>query len=86
MKSVIAIVAALFATVAFAGEPAKAEAKKAPEPQRTNVPTTSQNLINPLLSEGLCEWDEIKGRVAARDHSVASVKSSKSTSPPIRLY
>lgn len=28
MKSIIALVAALFATVAFAGEPAKAEAKK----------------------------------------------------------
>jgi hypothetical protein len=43
----------------------KAEAKKAPEPQRTNVPTTSQNLINPLLSEGLCEREEIKGGSAA---------------------
>jgi hypothetical protein len=28
MKAIVALVAALFATVAFAGEPAKAEAKK----------------------------------------------------------
>jgi hypothetical protein len=33
MKAIIALVAALFATVAFAGEPAKAEAKKAEAPK-----------------------------------------------------
>jgi hypothetical protein len=33
MKAIIALVATLFATVAFAGEPAKAEAKKADAPK-----------------------------------------------------